>query len=600
MIKARHIGLALGLALLFSSAQAQAQLAPPPQKAPRTPVSKQQLNTPAPAAPLPASRTLEGQAQVLDSSRLRLGGFEVKLFGLVPPQISASYGPQARQTMDALTTGAVTCKIMDRERAGPYLATCQTTEGQTDFGLELLRRGLAVTARGSLAGHALETPYLAAENAAQSQKLGLWSLLIPQAVSAQDIRKAANAQKEPVAQGEPVSVPDQPKAEAPTATQAAPAIETPQAPPMPVSLAQAALPPLMVETPASLLERYQIFATGLLALTGAFLVLMSIFALKNRQKKDELRALAAALRGELMAARAICQARLSKITYEENDKNTSWPRLRVIVFQAYVGRLGLLGAELSRQIASIYGMTSDYASFYGTGDSRLEGPSKKQALETLVRHIEEVTPRLAQIERSGTRPAFGPAPALNMLASQTPRPLSLAATGKSAERTHIALSDNAPKEEEITAAPVSFSPQALEAFQENLAKAKDEIIKQKTKSAPEDSGKKEIPQQPAPVAQTQGQPAESPPSLPEQQTLNRLDAAQTAVKSVASAALDIKAPIVEKLFKLKSRSSEKSAYDPTDDFNIPDYANLTEEELEALLYEDEVFNFPSKPRTKTG
>ena len=568
MVKTHHIRIALCLALLFAGTQAVAQVATPPQRSPRTPVSKQNLAIPAPPLTLPLSRTLEGRAQVLDSSLLRLDGFEVKLFGLVPPQIGAAYGPQARAVMDSLTAGDITCKIMDRERAGPFLATCQTHEGQADFGLELLRRGLAVAARGSLAGHPLETPYLAAETAAQNQKLGLWSLVVPAAASAQAIRQAATAQAE-----EPASTP---ATKSPALPPASVVLEKEESTTPPVAAKEEAkeepkteITPqtasvAVVETTApSLLERYQIFATGLLALFGAFITILSVMAMKARQRKEDLRALAAALRGELMAARAICQARLSKIASEDNDRNTSWPRLRVMVFQAYVGRLGLLGAELSRQIASIYGMTSDYASFYG-GDSRFDGPSKKQALETLVKHIEDVTPRLAQVEQSGTRPAFAPAPFLNTLSSQKPRALPLAPRERIAAKTHITLSDEGRQDD--TTQPLGPSLQAVKVFQENLSKAKDELIMRARKAA--------LPRR------------ENAPPKPQ----------ETAQKP--SPAVNLKAPIVEKLFQSKVKPTSDSA----DPFNVPDYANLTEEELESLLYEDEDYNWTSaaKSRTKAG
>jgi hypothetical protein len=104
-----------------------------------------------------------------------------------------------------------------------------------------------------------------------------------------------------------------------------------------------------------------------------------------------------------MAARGVCVGRIKSITSEEEDKASIWPRIRTTLYQAYVGRLGLLGAELARQIAAIYGQSSDYASFYSPTGTAYDS-SKKNALETLVRHIDEILPKLAVVEQTGFLP----------------------------------------------------------------------------------------------------------------------------------------------------------------------------------------------------
>ena len=127
---------------------------------------------------------------------------------------------------------------------------------------------------------------------------------------------------------------------------------------------------------------------------------------RRRDRRDEMKAIAAALRGELLAARAVCQARL-KTWAESESKSAAWPRIRSTLYQAYVGRIGSLGAMLARQIASIYGQAVDYAAYYNSASSeglRPEGVSKRQALQTLVQHIEEVLPKLAAIEQTGVPP----------------------------------------------------------------------------------------------------------------------------------------------------------------------------------------------------
>ena len=164
---------ALLIVTILAATAAEAQEAPPPRRMPRTPVSREVLV--GAREPMPASHQLQGPAVIIDGERLRIGESDLRLFGIVPPQLSASYGPQARATLDMLAGAqSVNCQIRDRDRDGRLLATCQNAGG-SDMALELLKRGLAVTARGSLAGTDLSTPYLAAEQAAQIQKIGLWS-----------------------------------------------------------------------------------------------------------------------------------------------------------------------------------------------------------------------------------------------------------------------------------------------------------------------------------------------------------------------------------------------------------------------------------------
>ncbi len=148
-------------------------------------------------------------------------------------------------------------------------------------------------------------------------------------------------------------------------------------------------------------ERYQLLVTGLLMLFTIMGIIGAVLFQRWIDKKEELRSIAAALRGELMAARAVCLARLGG--GEGEERNFTWPRIRTLVFQAYVGRLGMLGAVLSRQIASIYGQASDYSAYFEgprKGDAKNAVVSKRQALQTLMNHIEEVLPKLARVEQA--------------------------------------------------------------------------------------------------------------------------------------------------------------------------------------------------------
>lgn len=449
-LQVRLSAVCLFLTMILMGEAAQAQYAPTPKSAPRTPV-RRELISGKEAPGLPASRVLEGKATFMDAERLKIGDFEMRLFGVVPPQMGASYGPQARALVDALAQGDISCRIHDRARDGQYMAVCKNGNG-VDFGLELLRRGLAATARGTLQSSDLGPAYLAAEQAAQLQRMGIWSATLPSALSDKLIKEAAAkveaAKAEAVAKAE-AEAEAKIKEAAAKAEAAQKAIEladkaTISDIAIPAGLlvdpaAEAKVPPAKPETkpleigptaadvqavlsapaPAAtaelaaaaeskgFFERYQLLTTGLLGLLAALSITGGVLYRHARDRREDLRALAAALRGELMAARSICLARLAKMTHEPDEKNVTWPRLRTLVFQAYVGRLGHLGADLARQISSIYGQASDYAAYYVGAESRPDLASKKQALQTLVHHIEEVMPRLTQVEREGWAPRAG-------------------------------------------------------------------------------------------------------------------------------------------------------------------------------------------------
>lgn len=359
-----------------------AQDAPAPRRMPRTPVKTEAAN--AEANPLPPSREIEGQASVIDGDKVRVEKWDLRLFGVVPPQLSASFGPQARAHLDSLANGKnISCKIRDRDRDRRLLATCITDSGK-DIALDLLKHGLAITARGSIAGTPLAVPYAAAEQAAQNQKIGLWSLA--------SIAPARTAKIE-------IPEPEAKKAAAETAADQEKITAD--------LLAAEAEARLMEEAWADdggkgFFERYQIAISGLLMLGTALSIAHAVNRQRTSDRRDELRALAAALRGELMAARSICFNRAKNISTDDEDRDATWPRLRSTLYAASVGRLGLLGADLARHVSSIYGQSVDYASLYSpsAADACID-VSKKQAMETLVAHIDEILPKLAEIEKTG-------------------------------------------------------------------------------------------------------------------------------------------------------------------------------------------------------
>ncbi len=407
---------AFAVFVLFYASAVCAQIAPPPHKSPRAPVSQQSLPDSQPA--VPPTHEITGQAQIIDGERLHVGDLDLRLFGVVPPQLSASFGPQARTVLDNLTAGqTVSCHIRDRDHDGRFLATCHNGSN-VDLALELLRRGLAVAARGSLQPTDLAMPYEAAEQAAQAQKLGLWSATIPPAASIPVQAAATKNETTPQPAATVVQLAPKPETKTEAATNSEPPAATKS-----TALADQVQATLQADTLAAnepenvsdttlpeseepgFLIRYQLLVTGLVMLVTALSILAVITWQRQRERRDEIRAIAAALRGELMAARAVCLTRAKELTPDADDKTVTWPRIRATVYQAYVGRLGWLGAELARKVASIYGQASDYASYYsinGSVEARVEPTTKRQALLTLIQHIDDVLPRLGTIEYSGS------------------------------------------------------------------------------------------------------------------------------------------------------------------------------------------------------
>ena len=113
-----------------------------------------------------------------------MNDIDLRLFGIVPPQLSASFGPQARSALDELAKGQnVSCHVRDRDHDGRFLATCSTENTKADLALELLKRSRLKIIMARLQPTDLAQPYEAAEDAAQASKLGLWSTAVPQAAT---------------------------------------------------------------------------------------------------------------------------------------------------------------------------------------------------------------------------------------------------------------------------------------------------------------------------------------------------------------------------------------------------------------------------------
>lgn len=452
----RWLGFAV-LMLVLISPMALAQEMPAPRKMPRTPVNRQALSDNDKAAL--RTRDVKGPATIIDGEHLRVADVDLRLFGIVPPQLSASFGPQARSALDEVSRGQdVECHIRDRDHDGHFLATCATVNTKADLALELLKRGLAVAARGSVQPTELAVPYETAEQAAQTQKIGLWSVVPPPPATVPVTPPAAKADNPnlPPLPSE-LKKEEKPLAPAPT-VKALVAAAPPIAPANTNGRTEktlSSLPPPVVITGAAEEEttgvsgffaRYQLLFTGVVMLITALGIMFVLAVERRRDRRDEMKAIAAALRGELLAARAVCQSRLKSWT-EADERSTAWPRIRATLYQAYVGRLGWLGAVLARQVASIYGQAADYAAYFSPSGGAIESReaiSKRQALLTLVQHIEEVLPKLAHVEQTGNRPKG-----------------SITAKPASAISSHPATPQAAVAQEEVAAyaaAPVAAAP----------------------------------------------------------------------------------------------------------------------------------------------
>lgn len=610
--------------LLLVQGTAWAQEAPAPRKMPRLPVLRQTVAETKTTPSVPRSAT--GIATILDTERLRVGDVEVRLFGIIPPQLSASFGPQTRVALDGLSaTGETTCAIRDRNREGHLLAIC-TNANKGDLALGLLKRGLATTARGSLKGTEIESSYTAAEQAAQAQKLGLWSIVPPSAVTDSSIRnisvrneviKAALAEpatkdsankNEAKAEEPPATEPKTEKVEKTELAAPEPKKKTQETGPQKDT--KEAPPPLVISAPLEkftqvvplgnttenavsvpekkdFFSRYQLLMTGVMMLLTAFGVMGALVFQRRTEKREELRSIAAALRGELMAARGVCQARLNIMrTDTESKRNTPWPRVRALLFQAYVSQLGRLGADLARQVASIYGQASDYASYYNAlnpTEAQALAFSKRQALQTLVEHIEEVLPRLAQIEISGL--PVGPAQPqtrvkLNhfmktMATTAAPETPIIQATEEKSEKHESAPEETATEEIEPEVETL-HSPESLE---QETASILSEVAPPHAPEKIQETKQKE----------TAAPRTEAPSAKPEQSPARKQKTAEQA------------APLwgAIKKFATERHFENRNNRDSMEDL-FPDYANMTEEEMEALAYsaslEDDDYLLTTKGR----
>ena len=398
------------------------------------------------------AKEFEGIAKALDGERLLIGEKEIRLFGIVTPSISSNYGPQARARLDAIIKGPVLCKVTDKDRDGRPIAFCGTVD-TPDLSYEMLRQGWAMADRKALKNNTLAEVYEKVEQQAQAQNKGLFAPM--PMVNAVPLSNPANTVMVPLVPASAAGITKETvKAEEPKAEPAKSEVTTdlpgtafslirpleptkyvqPVAAPAPVAKVEPVkAEPLKVETPAvekpaekpvvaaqaapkqeqseGFFERYQAIVGGFLWVFGAF-AFGAAMVVRDRLKEIEKRkALAAALNGELTSARHICRSRARELIRRrhmgEDDTQLRpsqlWPRIRALVYQAHVGSIGLLGSDLARRVAAIYGQCADYAVYYQqTAMQRLpSGAAVSETLSNLAEHIDGILDALAYVEQTG-------------------------------------------------------------------------------------------------------------------------------------------------------------------------------------------------------
>lgn len=451
----KFLGL-VGLLLLAGPVLAAVDDMPAPKAAPRTKVAQQKLDN----NPAKGGRVLTGAVKLFEGDKLRVGDTDIRLYGIVVPQQTSQHSVEARAALvHLLSDPDVSCRVLERDRSFRLLAQCRSAKND-DIALAMLQQGWALVARSVVAGSDFSDPYLAAENKAQVQKLGLWA---PAEVkpTASDVKSAPVV----VASGmttttsaPPTTVPPVPAVTpVPTTNAAQPIVEK-----LAEKIATVASPSTTVanipdvtknETPPNqnsaipnqlpvasdlsgpfpLLSQDQMIAwlwfAGMTPALVMILFALGQIALRRYEYQQERRTLAAALRGELLAARAICTTRAEALAYDTDlmtgKASALWPRLRANVYGAHIGRIGLLGADLARKVSSLYGQFSDYAQYYTprtqAEPARSDATGVQQSLFTLIDHIEETLNNLQAVENSGH--AYRPTPVARRAAAMpvTPR-----------------------------------------------------------------------------------------------------------------------------------------------------------------------------------
>lgn len=120
-----------------------------------------------------AQKKIVGIAHVQDGDSLRVGNFEVRLFGVDAFELNQKCGKMAcgraahRFMQEQVERKTVICTVRDRDKYGRYVAICKKQNGQ-DLGAMLVRHGLGVAYRS------FSNDYIEEERAAKAEKAGAW------------------------------------------------------------------------------------------------------------------------------------------------------------------------------------------------------------------------------------------------------------------------------------------------------------------------------------------------------------------------------------------------------------------------------------------
>lgn len=447
---------ALSLAALIAGfafvAEARDDIMPPPKSAPRIPVERQVLQALANSG---SSEEYEGAAQALDGQRLSINGKEIRLYGILAPALSSSYGDKSRQQLGRMLQGTVLCKATDKDRDGRAIAFCGTVN-IPDISYEMLRQGWAMVDRKTLQGNKLSEIYGKVEQEAQASSRGIFApqpmaaaafinnpgngIALPPVAPLENNRESNRAAEQqpasPVVAAPAVAPAAVATAPAPApvtpvvveANASVPSVAAAMAEPLPgASQAISNIAQTMADRSPTLVERYQVLIGSFFLLLAA-MIYAGIPGMRERARTRETRrSVAAALRGELMAARHIARTKARELLNSKKPEGQStrpsqlWPRIRTIVYQGNVGSIGLLGSELARRVASVYGQCIDYAAFFQHANvARIPAPKAvSDTLNILADHMDVVLDGLAQVEESGM-PFVADATEYPMLAQGVP------------------------------------------------------------------------------------------------------------------------------------------------------------------------------------
>lgn len=434
---------ALFLAYPLNPALAQrvpaADLMPPPKAAPRTPVKSERLAEP--------QKELKGQANAQDGSTIHLQtfdgrGYDLRLAGLIITPLSEPKGIAARVALDSLLQAhTLSCTKRDRDSDGKLLVTCTRDDG-IDLSMQMLRDGAALFTRNGNLSDEFVRAYRTAENNAQREQRGLWESVPRLPVSGSTKPKtitpiiieepADQAQQRPARQAtptthetpvEPVEIAGMVTPVAATPAPAQPSMQitktsdtmtTPNATSLPVVATEAVaaapnwVPAYVLPTPEGVTDTMGFFFAA--SLIGTLLFGISLFDFLGRRRvryaqeweaRQNRQIVAAALGGELAAARDVCESRAHSIAA---GAPAAWPRLRSYVYQTHVDRIGMLGPFLARQVATIYGQMSDYASVTKDGSDGMNRDAMVKSLNRLCGYVDVALEGLAEVEVTGELP----------------------------------------------------------------------------------------------------------------------------------------------------------------------------------------------------